>query len=113
MDTARLTPQPLPLLHPMEERDGVRRRVLDVTAFLSDAPHPDPLPARFSRGEGENHLAKSLLEMLELASLYYGQVKKQKLRKQKAEIGAKREERRAARNWRREGAVETKLLLRW
>jgi len=35
----------------------------------------------------------------------HGQTKKQKLRKQKTKIGARREERRAARNWRREGAA--------
>src|SRR6185295_2957172 len=39
----------LPLLHRMEERAGVRRGV-----FIRNSPHPNPLPTRSSRGEGEN-----------------------------------------------------------
>ena len=65
-------PQPLPLLHLMEERAGERRSVLGTDRFLSDAPLPVPLPARSSRGEGENHVAKSLSKVRDFSSLYYG-----------------------------------------
>src|SRR5436309_9791600 len=37
-----------PSPHPKEERAGERRPLLLI------APHPNPLPARFSQGEGEN-----------------------------------------------------------
>jgi uncharacterized protein (TIGR02246 family) len=39
----------LPLLHPMEERAGERRRV-----FIGNSPLLNPLPTRSSRGEEEN-----------------------------------------------------------
>jgi hypothetical protein len=56
----------------MEERAGERRSVLGTDRFLSDAPLPVPLPARSSRGEGENHVAKSLSKVRDFSSLYYG-----------------------------------------
>jgi hypothetical protein len=45
---------------------------MDTDKPSAAQPQPLPLPARFSRGERENHVAKSLSKVCDFSSLYYG-----------------------------------------
>src|SRR6266576_2369274 len=59
-----LRPLHVPLLPPWEERDRERRAVVLAGWFTvnsKSAPHPNPLPARCSRGEGEDRRFPALI----------------------------------------------------
>jgi len=67
MNPTRLTPQPLPLLHPMEERAGERRR------FCFGLPLSSVLSPLLRRGERKKmRVPKSMSKMRDPSSLYYG-----------------------------------------
>src|SRR5205809_1592997 len=57
IDTARLTPQPLPLLHLIKERAGERRRVCHNSLVR---PSPRSSPHSFVGGRGRNSVSPNL-----------------------------------------------------